>query len=552
MSHLWEDQSTAAIEQTLRDVKEAVLRNYQGHVSELIGFHDGDHASYMAGDSKSRGEDLTLTDLSGPNCYFQRFFPRNWDNGDGGMVPQYMPYLTRTTAIRATLFHRHPSQTLVDANGTADEEQTKRWNDLMRAARSTSRDKRLNKRVELLNTAFSYIRWDGNRIEFDVITPDNLEVYPDENFPADLDKARMIRHRLPALLDCAEPYKERWLAWERIPGETPALDEWGVYVLDNGWQIQPNPFFPDNVNPYKTFPYVVFNGEEQQDRIFQQIDDTLLTAQVGIDCLATWFHDQMPDGLSVFNTADGMPKEQPRGRNYGLNLDPQDAFSYHDMPMDAAGMKTYLEMFLKAHASLHGLTPDVFSLESEAFTQALTGLAAQTDRWDVQEVREDREPYWEYKLDLRRAKVVAVNNHHAPASKHINPDLRLQVEWAQPTAPIDPQSQAQSRKMEMDIGTGDLLKWIIEDNAEISTREAAQDRFMENLENVRLATEASGDGLRQQRRIQSGLTTSKREIVREKTYADEADAIWNEALDELPEIREAGALPDDEGGGDGV
>jgi hypothetical protein len=503
MRHLWEEQTTAAIEQTLREVKEAVLRNYQGHVSELIGFHDGDHASYMAGDTNSRGEDLTLTDLSGPNCYFQRFFPRNWDNGDGGMVPQYMPYLTRTTAIRATLFHRHPSQTLVDSTGTADEAQTKRWNDIMRGARSTSRDKRLNKRVELLNTAFSYIRWDGNRVELDVITPDNVEVYPDRDFPADLDKARMIRHRLPSLLDCAEPYAERWLVWERVPGATSALDQWGVYVVDNGWQIQDNPFFPDNVNPYKQFPYVVFNGEEQQDRIFQQIDDTLLTAQVGIDILATWFHDQMPDSLNVFKTADGNPKDLPRGRNFGINLEPQDDYSYHEMPMDAASMKTYLEMFLKAHAALHGLTPDVFSLESEAFTQALTGLAAQTDRWDVQEVREDREPYWEYKLDLRRGKVVAIHNHHAKESQRINPDLRLEVEWAQPSAPVDPQSQAQTRATNIERGIASPVDYIMEDH-NLTTRENAMEKAREIAREIdELAalrsgediTEGGGDGV---------------------------------------------------------
>jgi hypothetical protein len=478
MPHLWEDQTVPVIENALRAFKELAILGYQGQVSELIGFHDGDHASYMAGDAPTSSQDLALSNGGETNCYFQRYLPRNWDNGDGGMVPQYLPYLTRSTAIRATLFHRHPTLTLVDAAGAADKEQTERWADVMRRTRSTARDKRLQKRTELLNTAFSYVRWDGLGIALDVITPDNVEVYPDRDDPANLDKARLIRHRLPALLDTSEPFPERWLVWERIPGETAVLDEWYVYVMDNAWTILDNPFFPDNINPYKCFPYVVFNGEEQQDRIFQGLDDSLLTAQVGINIVATWFQDQMPDGIHVFSGVDKLPAKLPMGRNFAHGLEQGETYNWHAIPFDAAGMKTYLEMFLKLHASLQGLTPDVFSLESEAFTTALTGLAAQADRWDVQEVREDREPYWEYKLDARRAKIVTIHNHHSLPSERFDESLRLAVEWAQPEAPVDPQSQAQTRSTNIASGIASPVDYIMEDHG-IADRGQALDRARE-------------------------------------------------------------------------
>jgi len=496
MPHLWDDQSTAAVENSLRAFKEATLLGYQGQVSELIGFDSGDHASYMAGHNPTSSEDLSLADCANdPNCYFQRYLPRNWANGKGGMVPQYLPLLTRMTAIRATLFHRHPGQTLVDTKGSVDEKQTERWTDVMRRARSTARDKRLQKRTELLNTAFSYVRWDGDGIAFDVITPDSVEVYPDRDDPANLDKARLIRHRLPSLLDSPEAFPERWLVWERVPGETAALDEWYVYVMDNAWTEQPNPFFPDNVNPYKMYPYVVFNGEEQQDRIFQQLDDSLLTAQVGINILATWYQDQQPDGMHIFKVADGLPKKLPMGRNFAQNLEQNDEYNWHDIPFDAEGMRVYLEMFLKLHASIHGLTPDVFSLESEAFTNALTGLAAQADRWDVQEVREDREPYWEYKLDARRAKVMTIHNHHCLASERFDESLRLAVEWAQPEAPVDPQSQAQTRSTNIASGIASPVDYIMEDHG-ISDRAQAMERaemIADEIDKLGPSVEGGGD-----------------------------------------------------------
>ena len=474
--HLWEDLTTGAVETTVKAFKRLNRANYDAHVGELIGFADGDHASYMAGDTQVKNEDLTLNGNSDPNCYFQKFLPRNWDRGQGGMVPQYLPFLRRLVQIKATLFHRHPTLSLIAEDGTADDASTKTLRDVLRKMRFTTRCKKLQKRVELVNTAFAYVRWDGAQVQLDVITPDNVEIYPDPNDPANLDKALLIRHRLPSLQDSPSAFPERWMVWERVPGLTPAADEWFVYVMDNGWQELDNPGFPDNINPYRAFPIVVFNSEEQQDCIFQQLDDTLLTAQVGLDILATWYMDQQPDGLHVFKTTDSeLPKNLPTGRSAAIPLGPADSHEWHNIPMDAGAMKTYLEMTLKAHASLHGITPDVFSLESEAFTTALTGLAAQMDRWDVQEVREDQEAYWEYKLDALELKIAMVHNSRAPSSQRIDTTLQLLIEWAQPEAPVDPQSQAQTRTSNIAARIASPVDYIMEDH-NITNRDEAMDR----------------------------------------------------------------------------
>lgn len=477
--HLWETRTTAAIETTLRSFKRQLRDGYEAHVGELLGFADGDHASYMAGGVSPRGEDLTLTDSTGdPNCYFQRFLPNNWRNGQGGMVPQYVPWLPRLVQIKATLFHRHPTLSLVDVSGAVEEAATATFRRVLRKMRFTSRAKKLQKRTALLNTAFAYVRHDGKATQLDIITPDNVEVYPDPDDPANLDKALLIRHRLPSVKDSLEVFPERWLVWERVPSDV-GPDQWFVFVTDNGWTVLDNPYFEDNVNPFGMFPYVVFNQEEQQDCIFQQLDDSLLAAQVGLDVTATWYHAQQPDGLHIFRTADGeLPKEMATGRGVAIPLQNIDAHDWHQIPMQADAMKTYLEMTLKSLASMHGLDPDVFSLESEAFTQALTGLAAQMDRWDVQEVREDQEPYWEDKLNDLEDKIVTVHNHFATGADKIPEDLDLMVEWAQPEAPVDPQSQAQTRATNIERGIASAVDYIMEDH-NLQSREKAMEKARE-------------------------------------------------------------------------
>ena len=471
MPNIWEDRTGPAIENITRAFKEQVRANLDQIYCELIGFHDGDHSSYMAGALPVTTQDLTLADQQTNHCYFGRYLRNSWDSGKGGMVPQYVPFLTRIVQIGATLFHRTPTTSLVDVSGKVKQQATDKFNEILRRMRFTARAKRLQKRVTLLNTAFAYPRWDGSQVQLDVITPNNVEVYPDPNDPANLDKALMIRHRLPSLEDSPDVFPERWLVWQRIKGAVPALDEWTVHVVDNGWRVMDNPYFPENVNPYKAYPYVVFNAEEQQDRIFQQVDDSLLSAQVGLDILATWYAFNQPDGLRVFKTGDGkLPKDMPTGRGFGVELNVNDEFEWVDMPFDAQGMMTWLEATLKYNASLRGLTPDVFSLDNEAFTTALTGLARQMDRWDVQEVREDQEPYWEFKLDLLRDKIVKVHNYHSVSGDSIDPSLRLAVEWAQPAAPVDPQSQAQTRAIAVERGWASAVDFVMEDH-NIATRE---------------------------------------------------------------------------------
>ena len=549
MPHLWEDQTTAAVENTLRAFKTKNRLSYETFVGELVGFADGDHASYMAGDVQVMTEDLALNDKASSNCYFQIYLGENWDNGKGGLVPQYLPFLKRLVQIKATLFHRHPTLSLVDVSGKTKERATKAFRDLLKEMRFTSRAKKLQKRTELVSTAFAYVRFDGDQLQLDVITPDNVEVYPHPDDPANLDKALLIRHRLPSLKDSPDVYPERWLVWERIEGATPALDEWNVYVMDNAWKVLDNPYFPKNVNPYKMYPYVVFNSEEQQDCIFAQLDDSLLAAQVGIDILATWYHSRQPDGLGIFKVTDpdSLPSTMPAGHNAAIPLGPADDFKFENIPFEADKMKTYMEMTLRLYASLHGLDPDVFAMESEAFTSALTGLARQMDRWDVQEVREDQEPYWEYKLELLKRKIIALHNFHAGETEQIDPSLALHVEWAQPEAPVDPQSQAQARKMALDLGYGDPIAWVKEDHNHASDEEA-EGQLQRNLAWARLIVEATGDGLRQQRRILQTITNPVAEVMKENPGMSEAEAraFVEESNSMLEELRLTQGASDEE------
>jgi hypothetical protein len=498
MAHLWESQATAAVEATLAAVKRAVREDYEAHCEELLSFCDGDHASYMAGDRTVQDQDLVLGDRKEPRCYFQRYLGKNWDYGRGYMLPQYLPFLRRLVEIKATLFHRHPIWDLVDRIGqAAPTEQATRWTRMKREMRATTRLKKLQKRTELLNTAFGRPRWDGRRVVLDVVTPSSIEVYPDPDAPADLDRAFLIRERLPSVQDTPTIYPERWLVWERIPGPTPALDEWNVTVTDNAWRILPNPWFPDNRNPYRSYPYVVFHAEEQQDRLFQPLDDSLLTAQVGLNLLWTWYGQEQPNGLHVFNL-NGMKlkaEQIPSGRNFAIQLEnPSDTHEWHQIPFEAEGMRVFLEMSLKLYASMHGLTPDVFSLESESFTNALTGLAAQMDRLDVQEVREDREAYWEYKLDDLLDKIRIVHNTHCVSTDRLDEGLRSQIGWAQPAAPVDPQSKAQSRATAIESGTGDPVVYIMEDeHCDEAEAERLYSVRLERLSRLRAVKSGSQD-----------------------------------------------------------
>ena len=410
----------------------------------LCDFHDCNFAPWFEGDADS------VIHWDDTEQSHTPYFVQHFENAvrQNALCPQYLPLTKRLVNVRATLFHRKPAFELIRGGVPlpADHEQTQLWDRIVRSSQLIPALKRWQRRSDLVGTALMFPRWNGRGLQMEVYTPDWFYAAQSANAPADLNRCDFVMHELAQAVHTIENAAERRFAvWEPPQKEG---GQWACFVRGIDGRNLENPLFANNVNRYGRFPYVIAHREPPEFSILAEPDDSLITAQVGINLLYTDYMGAMfmqGGVLAVQDHVTGRPRDIPFSRYHALNIPPGSEFGaqYIKMDIDIGGMIAFAANYLKIYAVMHGLHPDTFSIEGEAFASAITAVAKQVDRLDVQETREDSEAYWELILDDLFDLIRAVWNVHVP-NDPLDADLELRIKWPEPQEVADPLAATQA------------------------------------------------------------------------------------------------------------
>jgi len=490
----WNDQTARLIRQAQARAKALARVDYERHAEELLAFDAGNHADSMTGgvlDRATRRGDgtftidgYTLDNKGASQGYFAHFLTNAWQDGKGQMIPQYLPFLPRFIRVQAMNFMRAPEHTVVTADGVAYPDEVQNlWHRIEREVRWPSRWKQINHKLCLLKTVFAQPAWRSRGLHLDILTPNVVDVWQAEDDPGNLAAARVVTTRLPMSVDT--PYAgqvERFRVWEKPAPENG--NQWTCHVSDAMGRPLPNSLFEDNINLYGMFPIIKLNRTEQTGRIFQELDDSYLTAQVGLDLLWTWYHFLRPGGMAVMTTGDDLQDARiPWGAARGvlLKANSGEDFKFEQIQYDPEGMIGFAQGWLKTLAATQGIDPDAFSIDGSSFNKAITGLAVQMGRADMSDILQDSEAYLEYRLDDTYRALMRVNNVHRP-TEQLPEESHLATRWSDSEPLQNPQNRVNTLQARINSGIDSGVAEIIREKPGIDQAEA----MAEYLENVRL------------------------------------------------------------------
>lgn len=452
---LWADQSADTIKQSLMAYKHRVRTDYVRRVTMQDDLYHGDHQSWMEGGGVLHPDDELSSSSASTEAYLQRFFPNAWDNGKGSLLPQYLPLLKRTVDTVAGLFHRKPELTLDTADNEpvpTEHPQMEIWRDIQRQTQLAQTLKELQHKTFLHKTMLAHVRWSFGRLRVDPIHLADGFIWEAEEDPADLRLAPLVMHELPAPMKTPPTTTERrWAVWQ----QDAASGLWSFAIRNLAGKVLPNRLFPKGVNAYGTYPYILCHDGQPRTSAYAELDDSLLSAQIGLDLLWTDFHlaCRMNGGVVAMHTDQGtkLPRALPFGRDRAMVMGLEEKVETIQLHQSLPDMLEFARDYIKTFAVLHGLHPDSFAIEGQAFAQAITAVAKQVDRLDVQETREDYETYWEGKLADLFDLIRLVWNVWNPA-RQLDPRLRLRIKWIEPREVVSPLEAAQASMARLNGG----------------------------------------------------------------------------------------------------
>ena len=500
---LWNKKSAGLVWETLVDVKEKGNSSFLRMVAFLLDMYDNEHAAWMEGSGNLSPEDT----LGAHTPYLEKYFPNAWANGSGYLQPFYLPFLRRLVDYVAALFHRRPSFYLTKDGDRIepDHEQSKLLAKVAKQCGLTTKFRKAQRLAYLVKTVFLFPSWHFGKMKVEVLTPDLVWPWERDRAPGDVQQCEWISHELQrpmmAKVDAAE---RRFLLssapprdWQgkiknpQEPWKIQVVDYWGERIPGTAGTV-----FPGDVNPYRQHPYIVMHDRDFDEGMLAPLDGTMKTAAVGMDLLWTDYHLMMRQhgGVAVANlmNPDKWPLEIPMGPDRTINMGLEEKYGWVHPSYDIQGMISFAQAYMQTYAIHHGLSPDLFTIAGGSFKQAISAAAKEVDRIDVQEVREEAEPYYEDKITQEFWPLFRdIWNKWNPAER-FDTTLDLGIDWPEPKQIVSPQERAQARAIEQKLGTFDPVRAIMQDE-QVSEKEAER-RFELALERSAKIRATSGEG----------------------------------------------------------
>jgi len=402
--------------------------DYVNMVSDLDKFYHGDHSPMM-----------------GVSGYLSKMFPQAYAGGK--LALSALPLTKRIVDAQATLFHRRPGW-ILKQNGEdlpPDNPQVMMFEALRKETHLDLTCRKIQRRDRLWNTVFAKPSWRLEKIQIDVIKPSVVGVIESKIDPSDLDDAEAIAIEINSGI---------YEIWEKPSIDNGWLWTYGVVNFNDGSEYDPL-FGGTFINGYSEYPLVRFSHNPSTG-IYGVVDDALLNAQIGVDVLESWADFQFRLGftIAVLTTTKDLGKtDMPISPDMVVKLTPgqEESFERIASGLDTGQLTSYIEDKIKRFAALSSIDPDILSSDSKQFMAALSGIAQQYDRMDLQELREESEVPYEEALPALIDKSVTVNNWHRTDSQ-ISEDLEVCLRWYMPKPPQNRLQESQADKMDIEEG----------------------------------------------------------------------------------------------------
>lgn len=374
---------------------------------------------------------------------------RRWSEPDSFRL-FFLNIVRKIVSKKAAVYARNPIRTVTGWDQGAFEA-------LYQDAAVNSVLKRANRLTELTKTTVVQVRWDGDGVALNTITPNILDaVYADPRKP---EKLVVTHIGLDATGQHAKPEHTEYSVWSADRYER----------LD--WRGQPIPVDgnPDGVNPYRIIPMVPIWSELPDDVFFIEGGDDLIEAQraVNVGLVNLWKAVELQSHGQAWAAGISAADALRTGPDRAITLPVDGTFGFAAPNTPIAEVLSALEFVIKQTAVANSLAANVFEIDP----RAESGAAKTVENIDLLEYRADQiEVYRQYESKLFEV-IKRVVNTHAPGS--IPEAATIRVDFAEIHQTLDEQKSTEAARTRIDLGTWSPVDMLLRENPDIGTRAQA-------------------------------------------------------------------------------
>lgn len=146
----------------------------------------------------------------------------------------------------------------------------KLWQFILDSSQYDAVLKTVNRMVNLCKTVLVKPSFRKEQIRFDIITPDKIDVFCDDEAPTEISAVMYSKSKIYASSNIPTTLIHYW-------------DSERYLTLSRDGEIVPNPDNPAGINPYSVLPFVKFCNEVSSDGFFVRGGDDLIDAQDNIN-----------------------------------------------------------------------------------------------------------------------------------------------------------------------------------------------------------------------------------------------------------------------------
>lgn len=367
------------------------------------------------------------------------------------------------------------------------EKENQVYNDIMDMIPTDIIMQESNRMTNLCNESLIYIVPRNKRIEYDVVTPDQVEVFQNENDPTTADAILLTR----TFVDTVGNTDIRRVYWD-VFGNHKVFDEDDQELQDFG-----NPYKDPDNNEKTILPFVIFHKNYPRSSIWDVSGgEDLISGTIQIGVLLTYLNYLMKVNSFKQLTITGINNtdvEQP------LLLDPLYVLSTKnpagtigtvDLNTDLKGLWDIIYNKIGALANNYGLSLDNFKLSAEA----QSGYALEIKNLGLQKViDEQRKLYRQGEGDLSW-KTILINNvmQKEIGKGKIPEDGIFKIDFAETEYPESPDDIRKQWAFDIAMGARSIYDYLRFVNPDIKNDKQAEKFLGQNVEINKTVKETHG------------------------------------------------------------
>lgn len=337
--------------------------------------------------------------------------------------------------------------------------------------------KQLDGYVVRFRTVVCQVEWRKGKVRWTPRLPHRTYIAQDPSDPSRIEDALAISVALPqptSVLNVPQPLQ--YQTWFR-----QGADAWRMYLHDLGGTLYTNSLFPDHVNRYGLYPFVVFRDSLPEDGAFwlpERQDWWSKQRQINMALIDLWniMHHQ---GFStpVFERWAGERQGMAYGPGIPVVIEADGRFTWQTPQPNLDALEQLVENSLRRAAVAEGLPSDTWT--KDGATRNLGALKLL--RQPLEERRKERQGLYDPALRALWDRHVVVTDFHAAEGGRVRygPDVELEVIYPPLPEPGDRFQDAQALEAMYRNGTASPLDTLMAEHG--CTRERAAAMHAENL-----------------------------------------------------------------------